>query len=89
MVEYIENNYVPQLENYNLNTKQKILHITGPDAFTKAINTYIKNNNNNILHRSIDYEKYFIINILGEGYKNMYFFYNKKHYSQYNESFYK
>ena len=89
MVEYIENNYVPRLANYNLNTKQKILHITGPDAFTKAINNYIKKNNNKVLHRSIDYDKYFNINILGEGYKNMYRFYNKNHYSQYNESFYK
>ena len=89
MVEYIENNYIPRLENYNLNIKQKILHITGPDAFTKAINNYIKKNNNKNLHRSIDYDKYFNVNILGEGYKNMYRFYNKKHYSQYNESFYK
>jgi mannosyltransferase OCH1-like enzyme len=88
MVKYIENKYIPTLNNYKLNTKQKILHITGPDAFTKAINDYIKNNNQ-ILHRSIDYDKYFNINILGESYKNMYRFYNKKHYSEYNAPFYK
>lgn len=88
MVKYIEDKYIPKLNNYNLNTKQKILHITGPDAFTKAIKNYIKNNNQ-ILHRSIDYDKYFNINILGEGYKNMYRFYNKKHYSEYNVPFYK
>lgn len=88
MVHYIENKYVPRLENYNLSTKQKILHITGPDAFTKAINKYIKKNNK-VLHRNIDYDKYFNINVLGEGYKDMYRYYNKKHYSQYNEPFYK
>jgi mannosyltransferase OCH1-like enzyme len=88
MVSYIERNYVPTLENYNLNTKQKILHITGPDAFTKVINKYIKKNNK-IKHRSIDYDKYFKLNILGEGYKKMYRLYKKKHYSEYNEPFYK
>ena len=89
IVENIENNYIPKLENYNLTTKQKILHITGPDAFTKVINKYIEKNNNTILHRSIDYDKYFKVNILGENYKKMYRFYNKKHYSEYNEPFYK
>jgi len=87
MVENIENNYIPTLENYNLNTKQKILHITGPDAFTKAINNYISKNK--ILHRSIDYDKYFKVNVLGNAYKKMYSLYNKKHYSEYNEPFYK
>jgi hypothetical protein len=87
MVESIENNYIPSIPNYNLNTKQKILHITGPDAFTKVINNYIKKNA--ILHRSIDYDKYFKCNILGDNYKKMYSFYNKKHYSEYNEPFYK
>ena len=87
MVENIENNYIPTIPNYNLNTKQKILHITGPDAFTKAINNYIKKNT--MLHRCIDYDKYFKCNILGDNYKKMYSFYNKKHYSEYNEPFYK
>jgi hypothetical protein len=31
--------YVPTIPNYNvLNTKEKILHVTGPDAFTDAVN---------------------------------------------------
>jgi mannosyltransferase OCH1-like enzyme len=88
IVENIENNYVPSIPNYNLNTKQKILHITGPDAFTKVINNYISKNDNKCLHRSIDYNKYFNINVLGINYKKMYSFYNKKHYSEYNEDFY-
>ena len=88
MIYYIEQKYVPKILNYNLDTKGKILHITGPDAFTKAINNYIKKNKT-ILHRSIDYEMYFEINILGESYKKMYHKYNKKHYSQYNEPLYK
>ena len=38
MVHYIEIQYIPKLINYKLDTKGKILHVTGPDAFTKAIN---------------------------------------------------
>ena len=89
MVHYIETHYIPKLTNYKLDTKGKILHVTGPDAFTKAINMYIKKNSNKVLHRCIDYDNYFEINILGSGYKNMYSKYNKKHYSQYNEPLYK
>ena len=42
MVNYIENKYEPKLPNILvLNSKQKILNVTGPDAFTKAVNTVI------------------------------------------------
>jgi mannosyltransferase OCH1-like enzyme len=88
MVHYIEIKYVPNLLNYNLDTKGKILHVTGPDAFTKAINQCIKKDGK-ILHRSINYDRYFELNVLGDNYKKMYGKYNKKHYSQYNEPLYK
>lgn len=88
MVHYIEIKYIPRLTNYKLDTKGKILHITGPDAFTKAINHWIKKNGK-ILHRSINYDRYFELNVLGDNYKKMYGKYNKKHYSQYNEPLYK
>lgn len=80
---------IPKLIRHRLDTKGKILHVTGPDAFTKAIKSYVKKNNNKVLHRCIDYDNYFEINILGSGYKKMYSRYNKKHYSQYNEPLYK
>jgi mannosyltransferase OCH1-like enzyme len=88
MIYYIEIKYVPKIINYNLSTKEKILHVTGPDAFTKAVKNYIKKNKR-VLHRSVDYQRYFALNILGESYKKMYHKYNKKHYSQYNEPLYK
>lgn len=88
MVHYIEIKYIPKLSNYKLDTKGKILHVTGPDAFTKAINHRIKKDGK-ILHRSINYDRYFELNILGDNYKKMYSKYNKKHYSQYNEPLYK
>jgi len=89
MVDKIESNYIPIIDNYpTLNSKQKILHVTGPDAFTKVINNYIHKNNGKILHRSIDYNKYFNLNT-GINYIKMYNIHNKKHYSQYNEPLYK
>ena len=88
MVDYIERRYIPILPNYKLNTKGKILHVTGPDAFTKAVKYCIKKKRS-FLHRSINYDKYFELNILGNNYKKMYSRYNKKHYSQYNEPLYK
>ena len=51
MVNYIEIKYQPIIKGINiLNSKQKILHITGPDSFTKAINTTIQNNHQAILN---------------------------------------
>jgi mannosyltransferase OCH1-like enzyme len=84
MVTNIENKYEPQISGYlNLNSKQKILQLTGPDALTRAINNCI--NNNIIKHRNIDYNKYFTISFTN--YKRMYV--TKKHYTQYNEPLYK
>lgn len=88
MVYYIKTNYIPdKINNISLSTKGKILNITGPDAFTKAILIYLNANNNNILHRNIDYNKYFDLNYK-INYKKMYKINNKKHYSEYNEPLY-
>jgi hypothetical protein len=87
MVNYIENKYNPTIPDMNiLNTKQKILNVTGPDAFTKAINkeVIIKKN---ILHRNIDYNQYF--KLCSNNYKSMYKINNKKHYSELNLPLYK
>jgi mannosyltransferase OCH1-like enzyme len=80
MVNDIENNYEPKIPGYSsLTPKQKVLILTGPDAFTRAINSYI-NTHNIILHRSINYNYYFQRH---EGnYISMYK--NKKHYSEVN-----
>jgi mannosyltransferase OCH1-like enzyme len=84
MVKNIENKYEPQIPGYViLNSKQKILQLTGPDALSRAINTCITNNI--IKHRNIDYYKYFTLS-----FKNYHLMYTtKKHYSQYNEPLYK
>jgi len=87
--EYILSKYIPQIKGYsNLNTKQKILNITGPDAFAVAINKSIQKHNNQLLHRCIDYNKYFVISF-GDAYKKMYYIHKKKHYSEMNEPLYK
>lgn len=90
MVNYIEIKYEPKINNNKIiNTKQKILFITGPDSFTQVINKYIKNNNDKQnLHRSINYNQYFLVKS-SENYKNMYTINNKKHYSKYSEPLYK
>lgn len=90
IVNYIEIKYEPKIDNYNiLNSKQQILFITGPDSFTQVINKYVKNNDNQNLHRCVDYNKFSQINILGNKYKNIYTIHNKTHYSHYTESLYK
>jgi len=84
MVTNIENKYEPKIPGYpKLNSKQKILQLTGPDALTKAINKCITNNI--VKHRNINYNKYFTLAFTN--YKSMYI--TKKHYSQYNEPLYK
>lgn len=84
---YINECYIPEsINNIPLSTKGKILHITGPDSFTKAINVFIKNNNK-ILHRNINYDNYFHLNYIID-YKKMYKINNKKHYSEVNEPFF-
>lgn len=90
LTNYIHTKFKPTIPGINvLNTKQKILHVTGPDAFTKCINNYIKNNNNIKLHRNINYNHFFQLNILGHDYKKMYTMNNKKHYSELNLPLYK
>jgi len=87
MVGYIKKKHEPKIKHYNfLTTKQKILHVTGPDAFTKAVNYTIKKNKK-ILHRTINYDKYFLIK--STNYIKMYQINNKKHYSEYREPLYK
>lgn len=88
MVEYIQTKYEPKIYNrISLNTKEKILHVTGPDAFTKAItNTIIKQQNK--LHRNVNYDNIFELH-RNINYKKMYSMNNKKHYSEINESLYK
>jgi mannosyltransferase OCH1-like enzyme len=89
MVNYIENKYEPKIPNMNiLNTKQKILNVTGPDAFTKAVKNEIKIQKH-ILHRNIDYNQYFMWSSTTNNYKNMYKINNKKHYSEIKQPLYK
>jgi mannosyltransferase OCH1-like enzyme len=86
MVSYIHKKYEPTIENIPiLNTKQKIIHVTGPDMFSKCIRNYLKNNKP--LHRNIDYKDYFKISIFPSHIK-MYSINKKLHYSQYNEPLY-
>lgn len=93
IVNYIEKRWDPIAEHNGkrwhgvLNTKEKILNLSGPDAFTKAINRVtamgIKN------HRCIDYKKYFLHHIPGYDYKEMYRINGKNHYSELNQLLYK
>jgi mannosyltransferase OCH1-like enzyme len=83
---YINENYIPRtINDINLSTKGTILHITGPDSFTKAINNFVENNR--ILHRNVDYDIF--SRLIGCGnYRLMYKINNKKHYSEVNEPFF-
>lgn len=84
MVTDIENNYQPRISGYtHLLSKQKVLLLTGPDAFTRAINSYISSTNNQC-HRTIDYNKYF----KREACNYMKMYRNKRHYSKVNEPLY-
>jgi mannosyltransferase OCH1-like enzyme len=86
MVSLIHAKYEPTLENVNvLTTKQKILLVTGPDMFSKSIHHYLKSNK--ILHRNIDYYKYFVWS--SSNYIKMYRMNKKLHYSEYKEPLYK
>jgi len=81
---YINDKYIPtSINNTPLSTKGKVLNITGPDAFTKAINNYILNNNK-ILHRNIDYNTFSNLNCK-INYKKMYSMNNKPHYNEASE----
>ena len=87
MMHYIKIRYEPtQICNILLNTKQKILNVTGPDAFSRAI--YINNSKHKqILHRHINYTNYFV-RAGTSNYKNMYTKNGEKHYSEYREKLY-
>ena len=83
MVYYIENKYNPKIQNVNmLSTKQKILNVTGPDAFTRAVNNEIVIQKTK-LHRNINYNHYFVLSTT-TNYINMYAINDKKHYSELN-----
>jgi mannosyltransferase OCH1-like enzyme len=87
MCKYISEKYIPiSINGISLSTKGKVLNITGPDAFTKAINNYISNNNK-ILHRNLNYDYFSNLNY-SINYKKMYKMNNKKHYSEVKEPFY-
>ena len=90
MVHYINTRYEPHIRGlHRLTSKEKVLNVTGPDAFTRAIKLYLITNKTSIKHRLIDYNKYFDL-IGAENYKNMYTINGIKHYSEnYNESLYK
>lgn len=84
---YINENYNPKkINGITLSTKGKILNVTGPDSFTKAINNFI--NNNKILHREFNYNTFADLNC-HMNYKKMYKINNKKHYSELNEPLFK
>ena len=88
MIYYIDIRFEPSIEYIReLNTKQKILHVTGPDAFTKSVKDYIKLEKLK-LHRNIDYNKIGIIHNFFTNYKKMYYYISKKHYSEYKEPLY-
>jgi mannosyltransferase OCH1-like enzyme len=81
--QYINDNYIPTtINNISLSTKGKILNITGPDSFTKAINNFISSNKP--LHRNLDYCKFSDLNC-HINYRKMYKINNKRHYSELNE----
>jgi mannosyltransferase OCH1-like enzyme len=85
MFKYINQQYIPtQINGINLSKKGTILNITGPDAFTKAVNQFISNNNGKILHRNIDYNTFARLHSQ-INYKKMYAINKKKHYSEVNE----
>ena len=88
MVHYINIKYEPSIKYISyLTTKEKILNVTGPDAFAKAIFTCIHKNNRQF-HRNINYDKYFKLSN-NQNYKNMYKMNNKTHYSELNQPLYK
>lgn len=86
MVSYIERQYIPRIRNYHLSTKDKILNLTGPDAFTRAIYRVVKKKQA-AYHRIINYDHYFIYNNIGD-YQKIYKLNNIVHYSQLREPLY-
>jgi mannosyltransferase OCH1-like enzyme len=84
IVEFIENNYYPIIPCMGeLNSKQKILNITGPDALAKVVT-----NSDIMLHRCVDYGTFASRTNRAENYYDMYTLHGKKHYSEYTEPLY-
>ena len=84
-------NIEEKIENIKINSSKMNEHITFIETTYDALRTplgYIKNNDNQNLHRSINYNHYFVVKS-SENYKNMYTIHNKKHYSKYKEPLYK
>ena len=79
MVDYISKKYEPKEINGRPPTpRQKILHITGPDAFTVAVH---KCTQEKLLHRIIDYDSMFSLHV-DIDYKKMYAMNGRTHYSE-------
>jgi hypothetical protein len=54
IVNDIENNDQPFINEYEMTSKSKVLLLTDPDAFTRAINSYMWLNYT-MYHKNIDY----------------------------------
>lgn len=54
IVNDIENNDQPFINEYEMTSKSKVLLLTDPDAFTRAINSYMRLNYT-MYHKNIDY----------------------------------
>ena len=82
MNSYILTKYIPSFSNKlkRMTSKEIVLNITGPDAFTRAILMHIKKTNR-VLYRTIDYHKVFNYCSV-PNYKQMYAINGKKHYSE-------
>lgn len=79
--------YYPQYAyGYKLDRKGLILHITGPDAFARAIQIYLSKYPSQ--HRCIDYKQYFSLRDKCFEYKLMYDQNCKTHYSMVNKPLY-
>jgi mannosyltransferase OCH1-like enzyme len=83
MVNDIENNYQPFINGYEMTSKSKVLLLTGPDAFTRAINSYIQLNNITY-HKNIDYTHFSKYSIT----EHLKMYKDKKHYSELNLALY-
>lgn len=87
-VSRIETRYEPQIRGISrLSSKQKILHVTGPDALAAAVRVCVSENGGKSMHRTIDYRRHFMRHV-GD-YFQMYAAANKRHYSEYERPLYK
>lgn len=90
MVSYIENGFEPRIRGVRvLTAKQKILHVTGPDALAKAVRGAIVENGGVPLHRCVDYNRVFVRADSLNQYRAMYAAVGRRHYSEYTCPLYK